>query len=75
MQWFGTNAQSHRTFRLFNGINSGKFDRWSINCSQFIVRVFGRQGFLGVESDYFELVYITREIVETQPYSPFKPTD
>lgn len=33
--------------------------------SQLLLRIFGRQGFLGIESKYFEQVYIMREVVET----------
>lgn len=29
------------------------------------VNVFGRRGILGVESNHFELIYITREVIET----------
>lgn len=65
VQWFDSNAQRDRTFTLFDRIHSERLDRWSINCSWLMVNIFGRQGFLGVESDYFELVYIMREVVET----------
>lgn len=65
INWFRAGDQQNRASMIFSRIKSKMLTRPIGKCSHILLRVFGRRGILGVESQYFELVYIVREVVET----------
>lgn len=56
---------NQRLSTLFKRFGHTRYAQWREKLSLVITRIFSRQGFLGIESEYFELVYIMREVLET----------
>lgn len=61
--------RSHRPTRRNRTRRQIRTGKWIVLCLKRALngleKIFGRQGFLGIEGQYFELVYIVREIAET----------
>lgn len=62
VRWIQAGGERTRVSRVFDRAKSIAL---SSRFSQVLQRVFGRRGIFGVEGEYFELVYIAREVLET----------
>lgn len=65
VQWTGTSHWNLRFIKLLKPINIARYVQWRDKLTVAFVRLFGRQGLFGIESEHFELVYIMREVAET----------